>query len=412
MVRRIVGTNNGHARRFNRRVVLETIRLFGPISRAEIARRTALMFPTVSGIVSEFVDQDIVRMVGRTTGGRGQPARLVALNGDAAFTFGVHLDRHQIRVVLVDLAGNVLARRLLWIDVSGAAETVDAVVSMTGALQDEAGVPRRRIIGAGLTLAGPLDRDTDLSAALSQPEWRGAPLRDELQQRLDMPVLVERDAPAAALGERLHGAGRSIGSFFSVIFSYGVGGGIVLAGQPYLGVNGYAGEIGHYPSVRDGRLCSCGARGCLETYVSMDALYRHLGIDGEPKRSAHRLDRLIVSHDPRLETWAERAADLLAPALMTVENLLDVDVVFLGGNLPETLALDLIGRMKPILASMRMSGKDRYPELRLATSGADAAALGAAVLPVFESLAPDPSMMLKRSVGTPGERPDLSVLQL
>ncbi len=412
MARELAGTNNGHARRFNRRVVLEAIRVFGPISRAEIARRTALMFPTVSNIVTEFLEQDIVRTVGRATGARGQPATLIALNGDAAFTYGLHLDRGQIRTLLVDLAGKVRARAMQWVETPDAAETVSMVEDMVLSMHADAPVSPGRVIGAGLTLPGPVDPETQTSAALPYPGWRGAPLRDELQKRLGVPVSVERDAPAAALGERLHGDGRSVPDFFYVNFTYGIGGGLILGGQPYRGVNGYAGEIGHYPSVRDGRPCLCGARGCLENYASPAALFSDLGIAGPPAEAARRLAHMSADRDPRLLKWAGEAAEHLAPALMAIENMLDVEAIFFGGYLPKALVCDMIDLVKPALQSMRMSGKKRHPELRVATSGADAAAMGAAVLPVFELLAPDPNLMLKRTENSAPAEPVRSVLQL
>ncbi len=409
MARELAGTNNGHARRFNRRVVLEAIRVFGPISRAEIARRTALMFPTVSTIVAGFLEQDIVRTVGRARGSRGQPATLIALNGGAAFTYGLHLDRNQMRAVLVDLAGEVREQAVRWVAAPDAEQTVSAVEEMVEGLRANAAVSPDRIIGAGLTLPGPVDRETLRSAA---SPWRDFPLRDALQKRLGVPVWVERDAPAAALGERLHGDGRSVRDFFYINFSVGVGGGLILGGQPYGGANGYAGEIGHYPSVKDGRQCICGARGCLETYVSVGALMSELGIDGKPDQAARTLAQLAEARDPRLHAWAARSADVLAPALMAIENMLDVAVIFFGGYLPKALACDMIDLVKPALESMRMSGKKRHPELRLATSGADAAAMGAAVLPVFELLAPDPNLMLKRTENSAPAEPARSVLQL
>ena len=412
MARQLAGTSNGHTRRFNRRVVLEAIRLFGPISRAEVARRTALMFPTVSNIVTEFLEQDIVRMVGRATGARGQPATLIALNGDAAFTYGLHLDRGQIRTLLVDLAGKVRARATQWVETPDAAETVAMVEDMVLSMHADAAVSPNRVIGAGLTLPGPVDPETQTSAALPNPGWRGAPLRDELQKRFGVPVSVERDAPAAALGERLHGDGRSVRNFFYVNFTYGVGGGLILGGQPYRGVNGYAGEIGHYPSVRNGRPCLCGARGCLENYVSPAALFSDLDIAGPPAEAARRLAQMSADRDPRLLEWAGAAAAFLAPALMAIENVLDVEAIFFGGYLPEALAAELIERLVPILQSMRMSGKSRHPELRIATSGADAAALGAAVLPVFDVLTPDPTLWLNDRKSAAGRPQAAAVLQL
>ncbi len=396
----LAGTNHGHARLYNRRVVLETIRVFGPLSRAEIARRTSLMFPTVSNIVGEFVQQDIVRTVGRAKGARGQPAVLVALNQDAAFTFGLHLDRNQIRGLLVDLAGNVRAQEVYWTEAPSASATFDVFDQMTQRLLDSSGIQHDDVIGAGLVLPGPVDDETQTTAGLPHPEWRDAQIMERLSDLLGVPVSVERDAQAAALGERLHGDGHAVQDFFYICFGIGVGGGLILGGQPYRGRHGYAGEIGHYLSVRDGRPCLCGNRGCLETYCSLGALLSDCGITISGEGVHQHLTELFERRDPTLLAWLDRAADHMAPALMTLENVLDVETIFFGGQWPAPLFEALIARLEPVLKDMRMAGKNGYPKLQRATTGENAAALGAAVLPLFEILAPNPELLKKRSEKT------------
>lgn len=390
------GTNHGQTRLYNRRVVLETIRVFGPISRAEIGRRTSLMFQTVSNIVGEFLQQQIVHTVGRSRATRGQPAVLVALNENAAFTYGLHLDRNQIRGLLVDLAGNVRAQEIRNVDASTTSETFALLGQMTTRLRHAAGIPQEDVIGAGLVLPGPIDDETRMTAALSHPEWRGVEIMETLGSLLGVPVSIERDAQAAALGERLHGEGRAVEDFFFIDFGIGLGGGLILGGQPYRGRHGYAGEIGHYPAVRDGRVCSCGARGCLETYCSFGALLTDCDIAVLDETTPQKVVDLLNAGNGKLVAWLDQAADHLAPALLTLENLLDLETIFFGGRLPEPLVEALILRLEPILATMRMSGKKAHPKLQRAKTGENAAALGAAVMPVFEILAPDPNLLLRR----------------
>ncbi|MHA1564230.1 MAG: ROK family transcriptional regulator, partial [Alphaproteobacteria bacterium] len=314
MGRNLTGTNHGQTRLYNRRVVLETIRVFGPISRAEIARRTSLMYQTVSNIVGEFRQQQIVHTVGRSKATRGQPAVLVALNENAAFTYGLHLNRNQIRGLLVDLAGNVRAHDVRWVDSPTTAETFTLLGQMTTRLRQSAGIPEEDVIGAGLVLPGPVDDETRLTAALSHPEWQGVEIMETLGGLLGVPVSIERDAQAAALGERLHGEGRAVEDFLYIDFGIGLGGGLVLGGQPYRGRHGYAGEIGHYPAVRNGRKCSCGAHGCLETYCSFGALLADCGIAVFDETTLQHVSNLLTAGNGQLLAWLDQAADHLSPA--------------------------------------------------------------------------------------------------
>ena len=104
--------------------------------------------------------------------------------------------------------------------------------------------------------------------------WRDVDLKAELEERIDLPVVVENDANAAAWGEFPFGAGRDVDDLLLVTVGTGVGGGIVLDGKLYRGAFGVAAEIGHMRVVPDGRLCGCGNRGCLEQYGSGTALVR------------------------------------------------------------------------------------------------------------------------------------------
>lgn len=397
----LTGTNLGYTRVFNRRVVLEAIRLHGPISRAEIARLTSLMFQTVSNIVSEYIRHDLVRPVGRSNGGRGQPATMLALNSDAAFTYGLQIDRNQVRGVLVDLAGQVRARSVEWCDTPTPEFALPRLAEMADTLRSDAGIDETLIIGAGVAVPGPLDPVDHTIAALGFPGWEGVRLKEGLQNLLQVPVYPERDAAAAALGERLHGDGRGYGSFFYVDFGIGLGGGMIIDRQPYGGKSGYAGEIGHYLAMPGGRPCACGSRGCLETYVSLGAMFSQAWPDRSDRapalpRSRTELARWAADENPTLLAWLDGAAEhLLAPIVM-LDNVLGVEAVFLGGQMPRQAVSYLIGKLEAALPAYRMRGKRTYPTLLPATSGEDAAALGAAVLPVFRSLAPRPGVLLKQ----------------
>lgn len=125
------------------------------------------------------------------------------------------------------------------------------------------------VAAVGVGAPGIIQGDTGIVVKSPNfPDWNNLPLKSELESALDLPVTIENDANAAALGEQWRGAGKGIGSMILLTLGTGVGGGIVLNNQIWQGADGMAGELGHMTIIPDGRLCGCGNTGCLEMYAS------------------------------------------------------------------------------------------------------------------------------------------------
>jgi predicted NBD/HSP70 family sugar kinase len=397
------GTNLEQARSYNRRVVLETVRLRGPLARADLARATALSVQTVSNIAEELRDAGLLLETRRSAGLRGAPGYDLALNPAGGFTFGISLDHRRLSVLLVDLAGDVVGqtqRQLAGEDPEAALDRIEAAV---GRLAEGAQIPRDRIWGAGIVLPG-LFEDGSLVrfGPSSVPQWSGFPLAARLSERLAMPVLTENDATAAAIGEALYGAGRSLTDFFYIHIGTGIGGGMVLSGHPYRG-SGKAGELGHVVTEPGGHACLCGNRGCLERYASLSAAMAALA--GAEETGAADPDALARAHaagDPAIAAWLDTASIHVGRAIVTIENLLDPQVIVLGGTLPAGLREALVGRLDKLPAGLGSRPGRARPRLVPATPGLDTPALGAAALPVFEGMVPSFSVLAKSPRVGPG----------
>ena len=161
--------------------------------------------------------------------------------------------------------------------------------------------------GVGVAVAGQVDVVRGIVRSAPNLDWRGLPLRRELQRILGLPVVLENDARAAAVAEATRGAGRGVADFLLVLVGTGVGGGIVTGGRLVRGATGTAGEIGHLKLFAAGRTCRCGGRGCLEAYVGG----RRLAGRGVPRT----------------------AAPLLGAAIAGLVNVLNPRLVILGGGL-------------------------------------------------------------------------------
>jgi predicted NBD/HSP70 family sugar kinase len=393
----VAGSNLEQTRSFNRRVVLETVRLHGPLSRADIARSTALSVQTISNIADELREAGLLIETPRPISGRGAPSVDLTIDADGGFTFGISLDDRQLIVVLVDLAGQVRARATR--AVANAAP--DAVMALVGQLVRQLGrkaqVAPSRIWGAGIVLPGLFEAGSLVSLGPSSvPSWRGVKLVENLSALLDMPVLAENDATAAAIGERLYGVGRSLRDFFYVYIGVGLGGGMILSGHPYRGA-GKAGELGHVVVDPGGRPCPCGNRGCLERYVSLSAATAQWSgtAEGQTETQPERLVQAFRAGDPALLAWLDKAALHLRTAIVSIENLLDPQAIVIGGVIPETLLDALLQRLEPLAPALGSRPDRTRPRVIRAEIGLETPALGAAALPVFDGLVPSFGLLAK-----------------
>ena len=398
----LTGTNLVYTKKFNLRVVHEVIRVHGPLSRAEIARHTELTGQTVSNLVKELLALRLVREGARKSEGRGAPATTLALNPDGAYAVGLDLDRDHLTGVLVDLAGSVRQRIHVDIDSPSATEALDLMVETVSTLIARHGLRRDQVSGIGVGIPGPMHQvDSGRGYVVNPkafPGWHNIPLASWLRERLGMPVFLENNATAAAVGEHWYGAGKQIGTFFYIYFGSGLGGGLVMDGRPYEGFTGNAGEIGYLPTVLAGDGASAGADepAHVGLHFNMPRLYEQLRQDGTDARTLEDLDALLAAGHPPLLRWMDNASDHLTGLVLAVEYLLDPEAICFGGRLSDRILGGLIERVARQLPARRVGGKVTAPRHLLATAGVDAAALGVATLPMYEIFAPAPDVLLKQ----------------
>ena len=183
---------------------------------------------------------------------------------------GVDLGGTNLRTAIINQDGEILDKRKeLTLAAEGWKKVVARLADSIRRMQDEASGRGFRVAAAGVGAPGVIQGDRGIVVKSPNfPDWNNLPLKDELESIVGIPVTIENDANAAALGEQWQGAGRGIGSMILLTLGTGVGGGIVLNSKIWQGADGMAGEIGHMTLVPDGRKCGCGNTGCLEMYAS------------------------------------------------------------------------------------------------------------------------------------------------
>ncbi len=406
------GTNIRYARAYNFRIVLETIRLHGPISRADIARRSGLTAQTISNITRDGLESGLILEGDQVREGRGAPSMGLKLNHAGAYSIGLDIDKDHITGVLVDLGGYVRQRLHEEIHFPTPEVAFERIERMAARLMALERLERSSVWGIGIGFPGPLaiERDRNVSSVINImnfPGWQNVPVTEEMQRRLGLPVLVENNATAAAVGERWYGDGQHIKTFFYVFFTVGLGGGLIVNGQPFEGFSGNAGEIGFIPLPEDDRTDEGLGRGYIGRYFDLTRLYRLLAAEGHAAKAPADLGPLYEQRAPALMEWIQAAADYLTPVLLSIECIIDPEAVFFGGRLPDPILLDIIQRIREALPARRIMPHRGALQLRLGTAGADAAALGVATLPMYAFFAPEPQMLMKR---TAAERHPTSML--
>ncbi|WP_338529016.1 ROK family protein [Nitratireductor thuwali] len=387
--RRIVGSNAERTRLHNRQVVLGHVREKQPIGRAEIARISGLSTQAVSNIIAELEEDGLLLEAGRQSGGRGLPALQYRLNGDGAAALGIEVRPDAMFGALVNLEGETLftTREAL------AGNSPATVAAVARKIRGEALAARlmsdQRILGAGVVMPGPFGNVGISGAGQSALQgWEDTNATALFEDALHMAVIVENDATAAAVAERVRGVASDLRTFCFIYFGAGLGLGVVADGEVQRGTFGNAGEIGHVVMTPGGRQCACGNKGCLETYASRIAAQAELAKAGIEVGSASDIERLYQERNPELMAWLDVAAGPLSQAIGMIENLFDPETVILGGAMPDAVLDHLISILTLPGGSVAVRPDRKTPRVLRGASGRLTAALGGAALVIHDTITP------------------------
>jgi predicted NBD/HSP70 family sugar kinase len=373
--------------------MLDLLRTSGTLSRVELAELSGFTPATITNVVRRLIDDGLVHEVGREQQGRGQPRRLLKLDPSAWYAVGVQLDRTTTTIVVVDFAGSRVATAGLRGTGSGRPDdSIAAVADHVTDLLRSAGVPRDRVLGAGLVTHGPQDRARGmLLTAQPAPEWLEFPLTSTLSERLGMPVLLENDATAAAIGEQW--AGTVPTETFGVIYmASGIGGGVIVDGDVYRGRASNAVEIGHVALGGSDTPCVCNNRGCaqaeagpravVERVLADEDLAERLGVQGsvdDTLADFERVARAWRAGDPGATAILERSAGWIGRAAVTLVNLFDLDTVVLAGPAFVTTGPLYQRHVDAELQEHALSRALSRPRVLMSTNVDTAAAIGGAL---------------------------------
>jgi glucokinase len=298
------------------------------------------------------------------------------------FCLGVDVGGTNLRCALVAEDGAILARRSQATDIaSGRAGFLSRLITLLEGLKLEAANRGDQVCAVGLGVPGLFSNEGILRSSVNLVALEGLNLAQLVSQEIGVPVVALNDANASAVGEQRYGAARPFASSLTLTLGTGVGAGLILDGRLWTGIDGVAGEFGHWTVEPQGRPCNCGNRGCLEQYASASAiaaLAQDQGVQaGGGALDAARVAALARQGDRQALAVLNQAASYLGIAIASVINLLNLEAVIVGGGVSESF--DLL--YEPLCCEIRQRAF-AIPARRLsilkAGLGNDAGVLGAA----------------------------------
>lgn len=393
-----VGHRSETVRRANLSAIVRELHLRGPLSRSELGVATGLTRSAIRGLVGELVEAGLVAEIASGPAGTpGRPSPIVRPDAHAAVVMAFEVNVDSLAVALVGFGGAV--HEVVRVDRPrghlAPEEIVADLVDVARPLADRLrGDPS--LLGVGVAVAGIVRHSDGVVRHAPNLGWRDVPLAELVAAALDLDVLVSvaNEADLGGLAEHRRGAAVGADAVLYVTGEVGVGGNVVVDGEPLVGAAGYAGEIGHMPVNPAGARCGCGSTGCWETEIGERAMLARAGRRGDGGREAvNEVVAAARAGEPRALAAIDHVGTWLGIGLGGLVNVLNPSLVVLGG-LFERIHPLVAGRLNEVLAERALPASRELVSVVPASLGFDAPILGAAELALEPFLA-DPATRLR-----------------
>lgn len=313
----------------NKFLVFQMIMDQDALSRADIAAYSGLNKTTVSNLVNELLEANLIyeSSPGESSGGR-RPVP-IHFNQVAGYSIGIDIGVNYILGVLTDLKGKVLLEQKQMIDDTSITLILQIIKEMTHSLMKEMPMSTYGIVGIGIGIPGIVDIEGKILLAPNLG-WKNTYIKQAIEKEFKVPVIIENEANAGAYAEKHFGAGQDYQNLIYVSAGIGIGVGIILDGNLYQGVNGYSGELGHMMIQMNGKPCSCGSKGCWEAYASENALLK------EATEIGTTLESIIISATEQNEATlqiVDQIGRYLGIGISNIINTFNPEQIIIGNRL-------------------------------------------------------------------------------
>ncbi|MBE0341570.1 ROK family transcriptional regulator [Paenibacillus sp. 28ISP30-2] len=364
-------------KKLNKSIVLERIRLHAPLSRAQLSSQTGLNKATVSNLVAELITDGLVYETGLGESSGGRKPLMLLFNSRAGFVLGIEVSVQYIKGALTDLAGTIETELTFPLAQHDPAFVMEQIQRLVQELMQTIPPSPHGIVGIGLGVPGMVDES---GTVLFAPNlgWEEVPLRQQLEEELGLPVVVDNEANVGAQGELYYDMDSDhrqlVRDLVYISAGSGIGAGIIIDGKPYQGAWGYAGETGHMSIDWNGRLCSCGSRGCWELYASEKAYTAYTF--KLPAHSTAELLPFALQGDTNTLSVFRDIGQYLGVGITNIVNSLNPGMLIIGGPLAEARPW-LEQSMREVIDERALPYHRRQLQIRFSTLGSRSTMLGA-----------------------------------
>lgn len=374
-------------KKMNKSIVLDTIRQKQPLSRAAISAAIGLNKATVSSLVAELIESQLVTEIGPGKSSGGRKPTLLLFNKQAGFAVGVDIRVPDLLVVIVDLEGHVIREQSTPLTDYTIESVTTQIKSTISTISLDLPATPYGIIGIGIGVPGLVD---ETQQVISAPNlgWSNYDLAGQLRQDFSLPVFIDNEANAGAIGEKLYGAGQlHTNDLVYLSIGVGIGAGIVVGGQLYRGTSNFSGEVGHMTIAENGPLCRCGNHGCWETLASEKALLdRAAEIWGEQVSTIEAILEKVEEGSSEAVTLLHEIGAQLGTGLANLVNILNPEMIVIGNRL-SLAGKQLEQSMLNSIGQRSLSYHRKKTQVEFAKLGIRSTALGAASIPITSFLA-------------------------
>src|SRR5690625_2263047 len=380
----MIQTFNQHVvKKENKIIVLETIKEYSPISRTNIANKTGLNKGTVSSLVNELLKKDIIYESGPGQSSGGRKPVMLLFKKQAGYSIGIDLGVNYLLGILTDLEGNIINEQKVDLHVLSYKTIEKLLFEVIDALITNAPRSTYGIIGIGIGVPGVVSNDGEILLAPNL-NWKQIQMKSILQDKYNLPVIVENEANVGAYGEKIYGVGQDFDDIIYVSVGIGIGVGLILNSKLYKGKNGFSGELGHTTIEVTGERCSCGNTGCWELYASERALLhraKKLKSNVPDKTATLESLNLLAEDNKNVAHLFESVGDYIGVGINNIIRTLNPELVIIGNRIISARKW-IDAPLKHRIQTYPPDFKGNSFDLKYATLGTYSAALGASAFTV------------------------------
>lgn len=368
----------------NRNRIIKLLSKEKELTKQDIAKKLEISIPTVSTIITELLENNIVEEAGNAGSTGGRKPLIIRFLSDSRFSIGIDLSLNEIRFILTDLNSNIIDEFKENIDTRNGALIIKSIDFSVKKMLNKNLIDIKKMLGIGVSLPGTVNIKKKTLEVAPNLGLKNLSF-EEIENSLSVPLFLENEAKAAAFAEATIGIAKEKSNLIYVSVAEGIGGGIIINQKLYRGKDVRAGEIGHMTINKNGRLCNCGRKGCWETYASRRALLNEYNKNkGCNVTNMGQIISSACSANKDAQEVLNEYIDNLSVGIQNLMNIFDPDYIVIGGEISKYDFL--LSKLREKVFSDNAFYSEKDVEILFSSLGENSSILGVSLIPIEEAL--------------------------